>query len=230
MSEIGERLARVQARIAAAARRAGRDPAAITLVAVSKTVPPDRIKEGVAAGIAVLGENRVQEAQEKVLALGRLAQWHLVGHLQTNKAKLAVQLFDLIHSLDSMKLARELDKHARAAGKRVPCLVEVNQGGELTKSGLTEADVLPFLREAAPLPGIEILGLMCIPPFLENPEDVRPHFRRLRALRDEAAGAGVAGVSLGHLSMGMSHDFEVAIEEGATMVRIGTAIFGPRPS
>ncbi len=230
MSEIGERLARVQARIAAAARRAGRDPASITLVAISKTVPSDRIKEGVAAGIAVLGENRVQEAQDKIQTLGRLAQWHLVGHLQTNKARLAVQLFDVIHSLDSMKLARELDKHARAAGKRVPCLVEVNQGGELTKSGLTGEGVPPFLREVAALTGIEILGLMSVPPFLESPEDVRPYFRRLRALRDEAVAAGIPGIRMGHLSMGMSHDFEVAIEEGATMVRIGTAIFGPRPS
>ncbi len=230
MSEIGERLAQVQARIAAAARRAGRDPASITLVAVSKTLPPDRIKDAVAAGVAVLGENRVQEAQEKIQTLGRLAHWHLVGHLQTNKAKLAVQMFDLIHSLDSMKLARELDKHARAAGKRVPCLVEVNQGGELTKSGLTEGGVLPFLREVALLAGIEVLGLMSVPPFLEKPEDLRPYFRRLRALRDEAVAAGIPGIRMGHLSMGMSHDFEVAIEEGATMVRIGTAIFGPRPS
>jgi pyridoxal phosphate enzyme (YggS family) len=230
LSEIGERLARVQARIAAAARRAGRDPASITLVAVSKTVPPERIKEAVAAGVAVLAENRVQEAREKIEALGRLAQWHLVGHLQTNKAKLAVQLFDAIHSLDSMKLARELDRHAGVLGKRAPCLVEVNQGGELTKSGLTEEGVLPFLREAAGLANIEILGLMSVPPFLEDPEGLRPYFRRLRALRDAAAAAGIAGLRLEHLSMGMSHDFEVAIEEGATMVRIGTAIFGPRPS
>ena len=229
MSEIGERLAQVQARIAAAARRAGRDPASITLVAVSKTVSPDRIKEGVAAGITVLGENRVQEARDKIEALGRLAQWHLVGHLQTNKAKLVIQLFDLIHSLDSLKLARELDKHARAISKRVPCLVEVNQGSELTKSGLGEADLVPFLREAAPLSGIEILGLMSIPPFLENPQDCRPYFRRLRELREAAAAAGISGLRMDHLSMGMSHDFEVAIEEGATMVRIGTAVFGPRP-
>jgi pyridoxal phosphate enzyme (YggS family) len=230
LSEIGERLARVQASIAAAARRAGRDPASITLVAVSKTVPPDRIKDAVAAGVAVLGENRVQEARDKIEALGRLAQWHLVGHLQTNKAKLAVQLFDVIHSLDSMKLARELDRHAGAPGKRLPCLVEVNQGGELTKSGLTAEGVLPFLREAAGLANIQVVGLMSVPPFLENPEDLRPYFRRLRLLRDEAAAAGIAGLRLEHLSMGMSHDFEVAIEEGATMVRVGTAIFGPRPS
>ena len=229
MSEIGERLARVQARIAAAARRAGRDPASITLVAVSKTVPPDRIKEAVAAGVAVLGENRVQEARDKIEALGRLAQWHLVGHLQTNKAKLAVHLFDIIHSLDSIKLAGELDRHAGALEKRVACLVEVNQGGELTKSGLGEADLLPFLAAAAALANIQIVGLMSVPPFLENPEDLRPFFRRLRALRDDAAAANIPGVRMEHLSMGMSHDFEVAIEEGATMVRIGTAIFGPRP-
>ena len=187
-------------------------------------------KDAVAAGVAVLGENRVQEARDKIEALGRLARWHLVGHLQTNKAKLAVQLFDVIHSLDSMKLALELDRHAGAPGKRVPCLVEVNQGGELSKSGLTAEGVLPFLREAAGLANIQVLGLMSVPPFLENPEDLRPYFRRLRLLRDEAAAAGIAGLRLEHLSMGMSHDFEVAIEEGATMVRVGTAIFGPRPS
>jgi hypothetical protein len=230
LSEIGERLAQVQARIAAAARRAGRDPASITLVAVSKTVSPERIKEGVAAGLTTLGENRVQEAREKIEGLGRLAQWHLVGHLQTNKAKLAVQLFDVIHSLDSLRLAGELDKHGRALGKRMPCLVELNQGGELTKSGLAEGDALAFLREAAPLSGIEILGLMSLPPFQEDPEDVRPFFRRLREQRDAAVAANIPGIRMDHLSMGMSHDFEVAIEEGATMVRIGTAIFGPRPS
>ncbi len=229
MSEIGERLAQVQGCIAAAARRAGRDPATITLVAVSKTVSPDRIKEGVAAGITVLGENRVQEAREKIEALGRLAQWHLVGHLQSNKAKLAVQLFDAIQSLDSIRLAKDLDRHALALGKRMRCLVEVNQGGELTKSGLGEGDVLPFLREAAALANIEVLGLMSVPPLQENPEDVRPYFRRLRELREAAAAAGIPGLRMDHLSMGMSHDFEVAIEEGATMVRIGTAIFGPRP-
>ena len=230
MSDIGERLAQVQARITAAARRVGRDPAAITLVAVSKTVPPDHIKDAVAAGVAVLGENRVQEAQDKIRALGRVAQWHLVGHLQTNKAKLAVQLFDMIHSLDSIRLARELDRHAAALGKRMPCLVEVNQGGELTKSGLTELDVLPFLEEAAALPNLEIVGLMSVPPYCENPEDVRPYFQILRALRSAAAAEAFPGVRMEHLSMGMSHDFEVAIEEGATMVRVGTAIFGPRPN
>ena len=230
MSDIAERLERVEARIAAAARRVGRDPASITLVAVSKTVSPDRIKDAVAAGVRVLGENRVQEAQGKIEALGRLAQWHLVGHLQTNKARLAVQLFDVIHSLDSAKLARELDKHARPLGKRVPCLVELNQGGEETKSGLPESDALGFLREVAGLQGIEIIGLMSVPPLLENPEDLRPLFRRLRLLRDEAVAAAIPGIRMDQLSMGMSHDFEVAIEEGATMVRVGTAVFGPRPT
>jgi len=209
-----------------AAGRAGREAASVTLVAVSKTVPVEVVREALAAGVTILGENRVQEARDKIAVLSGRATWHLVGHLQTNKAKLAVQLFDLIHSLDSPRLAEALDRSAEQAGRVVRCLVEVNLGGEESKSGTTEEGVRPLLEEAARLAHLRIEGLMTVPPFLPDPEQVRPFFRRLRSLRDKLAGEGFR---LAELSMGMTHDFEVAIEEGATMVRIGTAIFGPRP-
>ncbi len=209
----------------AAALRAGRDPASVRLVAVSKMMPVETIREALDAGVTTLGENRVQEAATKIAALGGVTAWHLVGHLQTNKAKLAVQLFEVIHSLDSGRLARDLDRHGAQAGKVVRCLVEVNLGGEASKAGTTEEGLRPLLEMAA-LPHLRIEGLMVIPPFLPDPEEVRPWFRRLRALRDTLQGEGFP---LAELSMGMTHDFEVAIEEGATLVRIGTAIFGPRP-
>lgn len=222
---IQDRLLRVQDRIRAAAVRAGREPSSITLMAVSKAMPVEAIREAVTAGITILGENRVQEARDKIAALAGLATWHLVGHLQTNKSKLAVQLFDLIHSLDSLKLAQALDQHGQQAGKLVRCLIEVNLGGEESKSGISEEGVRPLLEAAGQLPHLRIQGLMAIPPFLPDPEQSRPFFRRLRNLRDKLEAEGFP---LAELSMGMTHDFEVAIEEGATMVRIGTAIFGPR--
>lgn len=222
---IRDRLLRIQDRIRAAAVRAGREPSSITLVAVSKAMPVEAIREAVTAGITILGENRVQEARDKIAALAGLATWHLVGHLQTNKSKLAVQLFDLIHSLDSLKLAQALDQHGQQAGKLVRCLIEVNLGGEESKSGISEEGVRPLLEAAGQLPHLRIQGLMAIPPFLPDPEQSRPFFRRLRNLRDKLEAEGFP---LAELSMGMTHDFEVAIEEGATMVRIGSAIFGPR--
>lgn len=222
---IQDRLARVRARILAAASRAGRDVSSVRLVAVSKTMPVEVIRQAVEAGVATLGENRVQEADQKIAALPGLASWHLVGHLQTNKAKLAVRLFNLIHSLDSLKLAQELDRHGRQAGKEVRCLIEVNLGGEESKSGTREDEIRPLLEAAGRLPHLSIQGLMTIPPMLPDPEGVRPFFRRLRSLRDTLHAEGYR---LADLSMGMSHDFEVAIEEGATLIRIGTAIFGPR--
>jgi pyridoxal phosphate enzyme (YggS family) len=224
---IRERLLRVHERIQAAAGRAGRDPSSVRLVAVSKTVPVEIIRQAFEAGVATLGENRVQEAAEKIPALPTVAVWHLVGHLQSNKAKQAVALFELIHSVDSIKLVQALDRHGRDAGRRVRCLVEVNLGGEESKSGTREADARDLLAAAQGLPNLQVEGLMAIPPFLPSPEEVRPYFRRLRALRDRLEGEGYR---LPELSMGMSHDFEVAIEEGATLVRIGTAIFGPRPA
>jgi PLP dependent protein len=222
---IQERLAAVRRRIETAAARSGRPSSAVTLVAVSKTMPAAAIREAVSAGVKILGENRVQEAREKIEALPGAVEWHLIGHLQTNKAKLAVGLFDCIHSLDSVRLAQELGRHAEEAGRRLRCLVEVNVGEETQKSGAAAAEVRPLLEAARRLPQLSIQGLMTIPPFLPDSESVRPFFRRLRDLRDRLESEGW---TLPDLSMGMSHDFEVAIEEGATVVRIGTAIFGSR--
>jgi hypothetical protein len=198
----------------------------VTLVAVSKLVPVEIIAQAMQAGVTILGENRVQEARDKIAALPGRGVWHLVGHLQTNKAKLAVQLFDLIHSLDSLKLAQALDRHGEQAARVVRCLIEVNLGGEESKSGISEEGVRPLLDMAGRLAHLRIEGLMALPPLLPDPEQLRPFFRRLRILRDKLEGEGYP---LDQLSMGMTHDFEVAIEEGATLVRIGTAIFGPRP-
>lgn len=224
---IRDRLARVEERISQAALRVGRDGSSVRLVAVSKTMPVDAIRQALDAGITTLGENRVQEAKTKISLLSGSAAWHLVGHLQTNKAKLAVQLFEMIHSLDSLKLAQELDKHGRQSNTVVHGLIEVNLGSEESKSGTTEEGVRSVLEGAKELSNLRIDGLMTIPPYLADSESVRPYFRRLRILRDKLEGEGWR---LPVLSMGMSHDFEVAIEEGATMVRIGTAIFGTRPA
>jgi pyridoxal phosphate enzyme (YggS family) len=224
---IRERLLRVREKIHAAAVRTGREPSSVTLVAVSKTVRVEAIRQAIEAGITVLGENRVQEARDKIAALSDRVTWHLVGHLQTNKARPAVRLFEMIHSLDSVRLAQELDKHGGQAGKTVRCLVEVNLGGEEQKSGTTEEGVRALLEAAAQLVHLRIEGLMAMPPWLPDPEQVRPFFRRLRILRDKLEAEGYR---LPELSMGMTHDFDVAIEEGATLVRIGTAIFGPRPT
>lgn len=225
---IAERLELVRRRIAEAARRVGREPGAVELVAVTKTVPVTLIREAVDAGITQLGENRVQEAREKIALLSSLpVRWHMIGHLQTNKSRLAVELFDLIHSLDSVKLAESLDRHGASLGKRVRVLVEINLEGESGKSGILETELLALLQACHAFSHLDVEGLMVIPPFRENPQDVRPFFRRLRVLRDRAVDAHPS-YPLQHLSMGMSHDFEGAIEEGATMVRIGTAIFGER--
>jgi pyridoxal phosphate enzyme (YggS family) len=219
------RLQQVQERIAAAVARSGRPADAVTLVAVSKTVPMDAVREAMAAGVGILGENRVQEARDKIAALPDLAAWHLVGHLQSNKAKLAVELFERIHSLDSLRLARELNRHAAEAGKHVRCLLQVNVGSETQKSGAEAAEVRPILETAQGLSHLTIDGLMAIPPFVPDGEAARPYFRKLRVLQEALAREGFP---VRELSMGMTHDFEVAIEEGATLVRIGTAIFGPR--
>ena len=220
--EIRANLERVQAAIARACARAGRSFDDVVLVAVSKTVEVERIKLAIAAGVAALGENRVQEAREKIEALGRPVPWHLIGPLQTNKAKDAARLFDWIHSVDRLELARELDRRARALGRTVNALLEVNVGEEPQKAGVQPDQIKPLLDQLASLDGIRIRGLMAIPPAASDPEQTRPYFRRLRELR--------AAAGLEHLSMGMSADFEVAVEEGATMVRVGTAIFGPRPT
>lgn len=214
-----------------AAMRAGRAPDAPKLVAVSKTVSAERIREAMEAGLRIFGENRVQEARDKIAwfqAAGNpydSVQWHLIGHLQKNKAKYAVRLFDVIHSVDSIELADELNRQAEKIGKIQNVLVEVKLSAEDTKQGVSEQDMLPLLMHIADCAHLRIEGLMTMPPYDPDPEKARPYFRRLRELRDVA---GQQGIALTELSMGMSHDFSVAIEEGATMVRVGTALFGGR--
>ena len=227
------RLEEINRRIVAACERAGRQSSEITVVAVSKTVPTARVREAIEAGVRTLGESRVQEAADKIselkpLSAERNVQWHLIGRLQSNKARRAVELFDAIHSVDDLKLAERLDRLAAESGKRLPIFIEVNLGGEESKTGVATYEVLPLCEQIGKLPNLELKGLMAVPPFSDNPEDARPFFRRLRRLRDEARLAGAAGESFSDLSMGMSDDFEIAIEEGATFVRIGTALFGAR--
>ena len=229
MVEIAENVARIRERIAAACRRAGRQPEEIRLVAVSKTVPPDLIRQAYEAGVRDFGENRVQEAAAKRPALSDLTvTWHLVGHLQTNKAKPARELFHWVHSIDSAKLAQKLHQAAVCSGERLQVLIQVHLGDEPTKSGVGEGEVLKVVEEVSRLETLEVCGLMTLPPFFENPEDVRPCFRRLHELARSIEARRLPNVSMQDLSMGMSHDFDVAIEEGATIVRVGTAIFGPR--
>lgn len=230
MSELHSNLSHILKRIAAAAARAGRRPDEIRLVAVSKTHPASVLSEAIAAGVTTFGENKVQEAEGKINNIGRgHAKWHLVGHLQANKARKAVQLFDCIQSVDSIELAERLERICMEEGRRdLSVLVQVDLAGEETKSGIAESE-LPALVEF--LKGCERLrfeGLMVLPPFFDEPDETRPYFRRLWSIRDELASRQAFANSGGELSMGMSHDFEAAIEEGATIVRIGTAIFGTR--
>jgi pyridoxal phosphate enzyme (YggS family) len=226
VSEVARRLAAVRERIARACDKAQRDPAGVTLVAISKTVPAEVIREAIDAGQTLFGENRVQEALPKIEALAAAARWHLVGHLQKNKARHAAGAFELIHGVDDLALAVELDRRAAAAGLAQPVLVQANLAGEITKHGEGEAGLLPLVAGVAALPHLVLRGLMIIPPIVADPEASRPWFARLRALRD-AAGARL-GRTLPDLSMGMTDDFPVAVEEGATLVRVGRAIFGDR--
>lgn len=228
-STLAPALNSIRQRISAACARAKRSESEVTLVAVTKTVSAARVREAIAAGVKVLGENRVQEAEAKLAELSDLrlqVKWHLIGHLQSNKARKAMSLFDVVQSVADESLAVRLNRMAEELGKRLPIFIEVNLAGETSKSGIASSEVLPLLATIRQFPALELQGLMTVPPFLENPEDVRPFFRQLRALRDEALNAGIASCT--QLSMGMSHDFEVAIEEGATLVRIGTALFGAR--
>ena len=222
MHDIRGNLERVRERIARAAERAGRRAESVLLIGVSKTVEVARIRDAVAAGLPALGENRVQEARAKIAELGRPVPWHLVGQLQTNKAKDAVELFDVIHSLDRLELAQELHTRALRRGRPVETLVQVNLAGEAQKGGVTQEGLGALLDAVAGLDHVRVRGLMAIPPETPDPEEARLWFRALRKLGERAA--------LPELSIGMSGDFEVAIEEGATMVRVGTAIFGARPS
>jgi len=230
--QLAARLAGVRARIDAAAQKSGRSPGEVTLIAISKTHPASAVKRLIELGTADVGENRVQEAEEKVAEIGPdKVRWHLVGHLQANKARRAVSIFEVIHSLDSLDLAQRLDRICIEAGREtLPVLIQVDLGHEETKSGIDESDLTHLVESLGPLTRLKLIGLMTLPPFFDNPEQSRPFFRRLRELRDELASRGVFGDRAGELSMGMTHDFEVAIEEGATMVRIGTAIFGERVS
>ena len=221
MHDIRANLERVRERIARAAERAGRRAESVLLIGVSKTVEVARIRDAVAAGLPALGENRVQEARAKIAELGRPVDWHLVGQLQTNKAKDAVELFDVIHSLDRLELAQELHTRALRRGRPVETLVQVNLAGEAQKGGVTQEGLGALLDAVAGLDHVRVRGLMAIPPETSDPEEARLWFRALRKLGERAA--------LPELSIGMSGDFEVAIEEGATMVRVGTAIFGARP-
>jgi pyridoxal phosphate enzyme (YggS family) len=216
----------VRQRIRAACERAGRNPDSVTLLAVSKTHPPETIKAAADCGQIFFGENKVQEARAKIpLCPGKL-RWHFIGHLQSNKCRDAVELFEMIQSVDSLSLAQEINKRAEQAAKRMPVLMEVNVAGEASKFGYQPERLLAELKEINALPRVEIHGLMTVPPWSPEAEESRPHFRRLRELKQRAEQ--VLGAPLPHLSMGMSGDFEIAIEEGATMVRVGTALFGPR--
>ncbi|MDD3259074.1 MAG: YggS family pyridoxal phosphate-dependent enzyme [Smithellaceae bacterium] len=226
--EIKTNILNIRERIAAAAIRAGRDPAGIRLMAVSKTVEPERIRQALDAGITLLGENYVQEAREKIPVVGRPAVWHMIGHLQTNKVKYVVNLFDWIHSVDRLELARELDKRAGQRSRRLNVLIEVNVSGEASKNGAAPGQVLELVRQISILPNVSVRGLMTMPPYSDDPENSRPCFIVLRQLRDEIVSAALPGISMDELSMGMTDDFEVAIEEGATIIRVGRAIFGER--
>ncbi len=236
MSQIKENLLRVTDRIEKAARRVGRDPREIKLVAVSKTVEPARIKEAIEAGVSILGENYVQEAKKKIEEIGRPActerfgegrpvAWHFIGHLQSNKAKYAVQLFDMLHSLDSTPLAEELNRRGEQIGRVLKVMIEVNISGEATKFGSDEERVRDIAKRILNHGHLSLEGLMTMPPYFDSPELSRPYYIKLRELKERLEREGIP---MKELSMGMSNDFEIAIEEGATFVRVGTAIFGPR--
>ena len=227
--EIKNNFNKVQKAIENAANECGRNPESVKLVAVSKTVAAQRVKMAVEAGAKILGENYIQESREKIQELESLeVSWHFIGRLQSNKAKYAVRLFSLIHSVDSIKLAREIDKCAGKTNKIQDILMQVNLSGEITKAGTDTAQAISLAREMAELKNIRLCGLMTMPPFFDDPVRARPFFARLRELRDEIAALNISGVEMNELSMGMTGDFREAIKEGATLVRVGTAIFGKR--
>ena len=231
-NDLSQRLAEVRARMEQSASATGRDPAGVTLIAVTKTHPPEVLQSAIEAGLTDLGENRVQEADAKITGLGRdAARWHLIGHLQANKARRAVELFDFIHSLDSATLARRLARICDQVGRaELPVFVQVDLAHEATKSGASEDELPEVIEAIGECERLRLVGLMTLPPFFDDPEAARPFFRRLRELRDNLKAQGAFADGQGELSMGMSNDFGVAIEEGATFVRVGTAIFGERQS
>jgi PLP dependent protein len=226
--DVAQNVRRIREAIAAAAGRSGRLAADVRLMAVTKTVDDDRIAEAVRAPVDIIGENYVQEAKRKLETLGKACEWHLIGRLQTNKAKQAVRLFDMIHSVDRLELAEEIDRRAREAGRVMDVLIEVNIAGEGTKSGVPEAQAVDLVRRIAPLTNLAIRGLMTMPPWFDDPEEARPFFRTLRELRDRIAAERIPRVEMRELSMGMTGDYGVAVEEGATIVRVGRGIFGKR--
>lgn len=228
MVDVAANYRKVLERVSEAASKCGRDPNGIKLLAASKAQNASRIRQAIEAGIGLFGENYVQETKAKREAIKEPVEWHMIGHLQRNKVKTALEIFDLIQSLDSLELARELDREGKKRGKTVRVFLEVNLGGEEGKSGIAKDEVGSLLREAAKLPYLRIEGLMSVPPFSENSEEMRPYFRALKELKSDLMALNLPNVELKELSMGMTHDYPVAIEEGATLVRIGTAIFGPR--
>ncbi len=228
MSSIEDNLRIVRDRIAAAAFRAGRSPDEVTLVGISKLQPVERVQAAVDAGLLHLGENRVQEAAGKIPLINGNVHWRLVGHLQRNKAKKAVELFEMIESIDSLRIADEVSRRCVEVGKTMSILIEVNLAGEETKSGVVPSELHDLARHCAKLPQLHLQGIMVIPPFDPDPERSRPYFREARRMFEELKAAQIEGADIRGLSMGMSNDFEIAVEEGATIVRVGTAIFGPR--
>ena len=228
MVDIADNCKRVMEGIADAAARSGRDPQQVKLLAATKTQPAPAVRAAIEAGVRLVGENYVQEAQAKKEAVGGMAEWHLIGHLQRNKARAALGLFSVIQSLDNLRLARILDREAQEQNCDVDVLMEVNLAGERSKTGVAEEGLVPLLREVSGLSRIRVKGLMIVPPFAEDPEASRPYFRKLRELRDSLNELGLPNAALEELSMGMTHDYRVAVAEGSTLVRVGTALFGPR--
>ena len=228
---ISENFRQVKRRIIDAAKRVGRDPSDIRLLAVTKEQSDVTVAEGIQAGMTLLGENKVQEASSKIEALGRNGlEWHFIGRLQKNKVKFIFDLFDLIHSVDSLALAEAIHKTAQKIGSCMPVLLQINISGEESKLGMDPFDLPKEIERVAKLEGVKIKGLMTIPPYTSDPENSRPYYARLRELRDTCSSLNIPRICLDELSMGMSNDYEVAIEEGATLVRVGTGLFGPRPS
>lgn len=226
MGTVKDNLETINKKIKEAALKVNRDPQEIKLVAVTKTATLEQIKEAINEGVKIIGENKVQEAKKKYQFLTKEVKWHLIGHLQTNKVKYAVEIFDLIHSVDSIKLAKEIDKRSVQFKKTIDVLIEVNISGEETKYGYNPEKVEAFLKEISEFSGIRVRGLMTIAPISKNKEEVRPYFRRLRELSERIRDKNIKNIKMDYLSMGMTDDFEIAIEEGANMVRIGRGIFG----
>ena len=231
IASVAENVARVRERMRQAALRAGRDPAAVRLVAAAKTVDVARLRAAIAAGVTIVGENYLQEARRKIGQLGRDAvEWHMIGTLQRNKVRYVFDLFSLLHAVDRLELAEEIQRRAERLGRRLPVLLEVNVGSEASKSGFQPRTLMAEVEKLAALTHVQVQGLMTIPPPTATPAEARPFYQELCDLRDRLVGRGIEGMSFAELSMGMTADFEVAIEEGATLVRVGTALFGPRPT